>query len=357
MNSFAKEFTPLNFGESVSEPEKIVKSFGITGSVKIFPLGSGHIHQTYKVTAKNNFVLQRVNKNVFTQPEIIASNNRIAFQYLKQQHPGYLFPQALPDLQGNDLFFDDDGFPWRLYPLIENTFTIDEVSSEQEAFEAASGFGQLTKNLNGVDTALFKPTLDRFHDLTWRYEQFEDAFQKSKPKTLIAATNEIEIARSFQYLVKEYQELIDQGSLIQRVMHNDTKVNNILFDTVTQKAVCAIDLDTLMPGYFIYDLGDMVRTFVSPVNEEEKDISKVTFRRNIYDALLEGYLIQMGELLTPSEKKSIPFSGMMMTYIMALRMLADFLRGNTYYHITYPDQNLVRARNQLHLLKLIAQAV
>jgi len=341
----------------VTEPEKIVKSFGITEVVKILPLGSGHIHQTFKVEGKNSFVLQRVNKNVFTQPEIIASNNRTAFQYLKAHHPTYQFPQALADLQGNDLFFDHEGFPWRLYPLIKNTFTIDEVSSEQEAFEAAKGFGELTKNLNGVDISLFRPTLERFHDLAWRYEQFEEAFQKSEPETLRAAENEVALARSFQYLAKEYDQLIAHGSLIQRVMHNDTKVNNILFNTVTQKSVCAIDLDTLMPGYFIYDLGDMVRTFVSPVNEEEKDISKVSFRKNIYDALLEGYLSQMGELLTTSEKKSIPFSGMMMTYIMALRMLADFLRGNTYYHITYPDQNLVRARNQLHLLKLIVQAV
>ncbi len=130
-----------------------------------------------------------------------------------------------------------------------------------------------------------------------------------------------------------------------------------MFDVVSRKAVCAIDLDTLMPGYFIYDLGDMVRTFVSPVNEEEKDISKVSFRKNIYDALLDGYLSQMGGLLTPSEKKSIPFSGMMMTYIMALRMLADFLRGNTYYQISYPDQNLARARNQFRLLELIRDFV
>src|SRR5258706_1423406 len=160
--------------------ETILKtSFGIPEPFNVSRLGSGHIHQTYKVEGKNNFVLQRVNNNVFTQPEIIATNNRIAFRYLQQHHPNYLFPQALPDLQGNDLFFDNQGVPWRLYPLIENTFTIDEVSSGQEAFEAATGFGELTKNLNGVDTSLFIPTLERFHDLAWRYEQFEDAFRQS----------------------------------------------------------------------------------------------------------------------------------------------------------------------------------
>src|SRR5260221_10939370 len=126
-------------------PEIILKSsFGIFGELKISPIGSGHIHQTYKVEGKNNFILQRVNKKVFTQPEIIASNNRIAFQYLKQHHPDYLFPQALPDKQGNDLFYDDEGYPWRLYPLIDATFTIDEIINELDASIAAKGFSQLT---------------------------------------------------------------------------------------------------------------------------------------------------------------------------------------------------------------------
>ncbi|MBI1769717.1 MAG: aminoglycoside phosphotransferase family protein [Bacteroidetes bacterium] len=335
--------------------EKILAHFGIKGVCS--PLGSGHIHKTFKVTGKKNFVLQRVNKNVFTQPEIIASNNRLAFQFLKERHPDYLFPQTLSDKNGNDLPYDDEGYPWRIFPMIENTSTIDEVTSEQEAFEAAKGFGSLTKNLNGVDASLFKPTLDRFHDLAWRYEQFEDALQKAKPEVAIQAEQEIEQAKSFEYLVEEYNQLINSGRLVLRVMHNDTKVNNILFDAQSRKAACAIDLDTLMPGYFIYDLGDMVRTFVSPVTEEEKDISKVLFRKNIYSALLQGYLSEMERVLTAEEKKSIPFAGKMMTYIMALRMLADFLRGNTYYHITYPEQNLVRAKNQFRLLELICSNV
>lgn len=338
-------------------PESILKSFGLSPDCKISSIGSGHIHHTFKIEGEKSFVLQRVNKNVFTKPDVIAKNNRLAFQYLKQRHSGFLFPQPLPDVNGNDLFYDAEGFPWRLYPLIENTFTIDEVKSEQQAYEAAKGFGALSKNLQGIDVSLFEPTLDRFHDLAWRYEQFEDALGKAKSEVIAQCEKEIELTKSFHYLVEEYNQLISSGTLVLRVVHNDTKVNNILFNSATQKAACAIDLDTLMPGYFIYDLGDMVRTFVSPLSEEEKDISKIQFRKNIYDSLLRGYLSEMNDVLTGEEKKSIPFSGMMMTYIMALRMLADFLRGNTYYHITYPEQNLVRSRNQLHLLGLIRDAV
>jgi Ser/Thr protein kinase RdoA (MazF antagonist) len=337
------------------QPENILNHFEIEGVCS--PLGSGHIHKTFKVSGKKNYVLQRVNKNVFTQPDIIASNNRNAFEFLKKKHPEFVFPQPLPNKNGQDLHYDDEGFPWRIFPLIENTFTIDEITSEQDAFEAAKGFGSLTKNLQGIAVSLFKPTLEHFHDLAWRYEQFEDALKKANAETIAACKNEITQAKSFEYLVKEYDQLIAKGQLILRVMHNDTKVNNILFDSHSRKAVCAIDLDTLMPGYFIYDLGDMVRTFVSPVTEEEKDISKVEFRKNIYDSLLKGYLSEMDVILSVDEKKSIPFAGKMMTYIMALRMLADFLRGNTYYQINYPTQNLIRARNQFRLLELITAAV
>ncbi|MGC4023419.1 MAG: phosphotransferase [Cyclobacteriaceae bacterium] len=335
-------------------PEKILNAFDIPSNAKISPLGFGFIHKTFKVESSRNWVLQRVNKNVFTKPEIISSNNRTAFQFLKKNFPDYFFLRSQPSNSGEDLVWDEEGFPWRVYSLIENTLTINEVNSEQEAFEAARGFGELTKKLNGVDVSLFKPTLDHFHDLNLRYQQFEDALAKAKSESIRNCEHEISKAKLFSPLVNQYEKLIASNSLTLRITHNDTKVNNILFDGNSKKAVCAIDLDTLMPGYFIYDLGDMVRTFVSPVSEEEKDISKISFRKNIYDALLKGYLSEMEVALTESEKNAIPFSGKMMTYIMALRFLADFLRGNTYYHISYPEQNLVRARNQLRLLELIS---
>ncbi|MBS1559567.1 MAG: aminoglycoside phosphotransferase family protein [Bacteroidetes bacterium] len=337
-------------------PDEVIRHF-MAGEFKITPLGSGHIHKTFSVSGSKNFVLQRVNIQVFKQPEVIARNHRMAFNYLSENHPEFRFPKTLPDRAGQDLYFDAEGFPWRLYEMIENTFTMNEVASVTDAYEAAKGFGALARNLNGIDVAQFQPTLPRFHDLTWRYEQFEEALQKASRERAQTARHEIEQAQSFHFLVTEYQHLIRGGSLRLRVTHNDTKINNILFNSLSRKAVCAIDLDTLMPGYFIYDLGDMVRTFVSPVSEEEKKLDKIMFRKEIYDALLGGYLSEMNSVLTTEEKKSIPFAGKMMTYIMALRFLADYLRGNTYYHITYPEQNLVRASNQLKLLALIHREV
>jgi Ser/Thr protein kinase RdoA (MazF antagonist) len=338
-------------------PESVLKAFEITPSAVVKPIGSGHINQTFLVEDKKKYVLQRININVFKEPEIIATNNRIAADFLDKHHPEYLFLKALADHKGSDLVYASDGYPWRLYPLIENTYTVDVLTKTEEAYEAAVGFARLAKNLNNVDIKLFKPTLDRFQDLGWRYEQFEQALENAKPEVLAQAIEQVEQAKLFHYLVDEYKSLIASGSLKARVTHNDTKINNILFDKNTRKAVCVIDLDTLMPGYFIYDLGDMVRTCVSPVSEEEKDITKIAFRREMYDALVDGYLAEMNDFMSVEEKRAIPFSGKMMTYIMALRFLADFLRGNTYYHITYTDQNLVRARNQLYFLSILCKHV
>lgn len=338
-------------------PVEIAQAFGFSPEAKVSSIGSGHIHQTFLVTDKRIMVLQRVNKNVFTRPEVIARNNRFAAEYLSTHHPEYLFPTTLRDKQDRELVYANDGFPWRVYPLIKNTITVDFVTSVEQAFEAAKGFGLLTRNLNGIDCSLFEPTLDRFHDLAWRYEQFETELTSASSSIKERVREEIEAALSFRFLVDEYITLIDSKALPVRITHNDTKINNILFDQQTGKAVAVIDLDTLMPGYFIYDLGDLVRTCVSPVSEEEKDVSKIMFRKEIYDALLDGYLSQMRPLMSEEELNAVPFAGKMMTYIMALRFLADFLRGNTYYHITYPDQNKVRARNQLHLLGILSKLV
>ena len=338
---------------SVVIPVSVSNAFAISAKATISPIGSGHIHQTFLVEDAQKFVLQRINKNVFTRPEAIARNNRLAADFLEAHHPHYFFLTALRDKQGNELIYAEDGFPWRVYPLVENTLTVDFVTSAEQAWEAAKGFGLLTRNLNGIDSTRFEPTLDRFHDLQWRYEQLETELARAAPSVIEQAQEEINLAKQFQPLVQQYNKLVRGGSLVTRVTHNDTKINNILSDKLTGKAVCVIDLDTLMPGYFIYDLGDMVRTCVSPVSEEEQDITRIAFRKEIYDALLDGYLSQMKEYMPDAELAAVPFAGKMMTYIMALRFLADFLRGNTYYTIHYPEQNLVRARNQLQLLKLL----
>jgi hypothetical protein len=316
----------------------------------IVRFGSGYIHKTYKLEGRENYILQRVNKNVFTRPDVIASNIKNAATLLKSRYPDYKFLTPVPSLAGEQMVWDNEGFPWRIFPFFNNTYTVDRVESADQAFSGAAEFARLTCYLEDADLSQFDETIWRFHDLSLRYQQFEEAIRSGLPHRLKSAAETITHARRYAYLVDRYQDLISTKELKLRITHNDTKINNVLFDSKTGKAVTAIDLDTLMPGYFIYDVGDMIRTFVSPVDEGENDLSKIAVRKDIYEAIVKGYLSQMGEALSPREKEQIPFSGMMMTYIMAIRMLADYLAGDVYYQINYPEQNLDRAKNQLTLL-------
>ncbi len=316
--------------------EKVLAKLGIEGPA--VPIGSGHINKTYKV---GSHILQKINTNVFKDPTIIASNLEHARQHLASKHPDYLFIAPLKNIVS-------EGDHWRLYPYLENTHTIDQAESIDQAYEAAKAFGKFGKLMKGCDLSNYKPTIERFHDLQLRYDQFLNALASSTAERKIAATKEIELAITNHKLVNHYNSVIESGTLKPGIFHNDTKINNVLFDQ-SNKAIAVIDLDTVMEGYFIYDLGDLVRTLVSPVSEEEKDLDKIVFRKEFYKAVIDGYLSEMNDV----DRSLASFAGQMMTYIMAIRFLADFLRGNTYYHVTYADQNLVRARNQLRLVELL----
>lgn len=343
----------------MSVPASVLSQFGFDPAHhSVEKTGSGHINYTYLVMgARSSWILQRINTNVFRQPEVIAANLRHAASHLTIHHPDYLFLAAIPTTSGAEMATDEEGHPWRLFPYIENTITIDKVDVPEQAFEAAKGFAGLTRKLDTIDTSLFQPTIPGFQDLGWRWQQLEQALAGATGERKKMASAEIGLAQTFSFLVDDYKRLTGNGLLKTRIVHNDTKINNILFDKTSGKAVCVIDLDTLMPGHFIYDLGDMVRTFVSPVSEEEKDVHKISFRKEMYEALLEGYRSEMQDCLSPVEQKAIPFAGMMMTYIMAIRFLADFLNGNIYYQIHYPEQNLVRAANQLKLVSILSEAL
>jgi Ser/Thr protein kinase RdoA (MazF antagonist) len=338
--------------------KRVLLEFGLQASDFVIDrIGSGHIHETYKLTGPTSYILQRVNNAIFRQPEVIASNLHFASEFLRKNCPDYLFLTALPASNGSDLIYDESGFPWRLFPFIENSFTLDKVDNYQQAKSAASQFGRLTANLNRIDVTRFRETIPRFHDLKWRFEQFESALMAARPDRRHNATTVIGGCLSFRFLLERYDGLLKSKGLRLRVTHNDTKINNVLFEKSTGNAFCVIDLDTLMPGYFIYDLGDMIRTFVSPVDEEEKDLSRISFRKEIYNAITEGYLSQMGSVMSPDEYAAIPFAGKMMTYIMLLRFATDYLNGDVYYHTTYAGQNLCRAENQLCFLSKLEEAL
>jgi thiamine kinase-like enzyme len=314
---------------------EILQKLGIEGTA--VPITTGHINKTYKV---GQYIVQRINSNVFNV-DAIANNLHLAKQHLAKHHPDYLFIAPLKNIV-------HEGEHWRIYPYLENSYTINDTQHVDEAYDAAKAFGRFGKLMQGVDISRFRPTIKSFHDLSRRYEQFQDALTSADNKERMIAAEAIQAAIKNKTLVDHYNSVIASNTLVPGVFHNDTKINNVLFDGATRKAIAVIDLDTVMEGYFIYDLGDLVRTLVSPVSEEEKDIDKIVVRKEFYDAVIDGYLSEMNV-----DTSLASFAGKMMTYIMALRFLADYLRGNTYYHVSYPDQNLVRARNQLRLLELL----
>jgi Ser/Thr protein kinase RdoA (MazF antagonist) len=335
-------------------PEEVLHAYGFSAAATWQPLGAGHIHTTLLLTdGDRQGVLQLINTAVFKKPQAISHNLRVVGDYLQQHNPGYLFVRPVATREGSDLATDRAQRVWRLLPFVPGTVTLEKIETPAQAFEAARGFGLFARNLHGLDPARLQATIDRFHDLAWRYEQFTQAIEQAPASLKAAEEKTIARARQFRWLVDEYMHHIASGRLPLRVTHNDTKVNNLLFDHQTQKAVCVVDLDTIMPGYFFFDLGDLVRTGVSPAGEDETDLTAIRVRKDVLHALHEGYLLAMRDVLTPEEERLIPFAGRMMTYIMALRFLSDYLNGNVYYKVKHPHHNLHRAKNQLHLLEAL----
>jgi Ser/Thr protein kinase RdoA (MazF antagonist) len=230
------------------------------------------------------------------------------------------------------------------------------LQSPNEAFEAAKQFGLFTRLLCGFDTNVLKTTLPKFHDLVFRDQQFQTAIIEGNQDRRNQCKDLMDKIISYSFITERYQLILADPAFKLRVTHHDTKISNVLFNKA-DKAICVIDLDTLMPGYFISDLGDMMRTYLCPVSEEEKDFDKIIIRPEFYEAIITGYCNEMGDELTESEKQAIHYSGEFMIYMQALRFMTDYLNNDQYYGASYPEQNLVRAGNQMVLLEKLSSAI
>jgi Ser/Thr protein kinase RdoA (MazF antagonist) len=331
-------------------PENLLKLFGLNpAEYKTIAFGSGLINHTWKVCGSKNYILQKINTDVFKQPKAIAQNIDLLDDYLKAIAPGYLFVAPVKTLSGQAMVKSPEAEYYRLFPFIEGSVTLTEINDPQQAFEAAWQFGKFTSLLKDFDPQQLNYTLPDFHNLQLRYDQFTAAVANSPADRLAIAADAIEQIQQHKDILLTYQQLIAQQLLPLRVIHHDTKISNILFDE-NGKGLCVIDLDTVMPGYFISDVGDMMRTYLSPANEEEKDFSKIQINADCFYAIYKGYSGAMAGTLTDTEKEYFIYAGKFIIYMQALRFLTDFINGDIYYRTTYPQQNLVRAQNQLTLL-------
>jgi len=336
--------------------DNILNAFGLSSvNYSITPFGSGLINATWKVSdGDDQYVLQRINKNVFKVPQDIANNLVQLESYLKETAPEYLFAAPMPTIHGAYLA-EDDGDYYRLSPFIKNSHTVDFIGQDKQAYEAAKQFGKFTRLLKDFDPAMLKYTLADFHNLTLRVEQFKTALANAGKERLTQAAAEILQIEANIDIARTYDKLVNDKQIPMRVIHHDTKINNILFDD-NDCGLCVIDLDTVMPGYFISDVGDMMRTYLSPANEEEEDLAKVQINNDYFIAVYKGYMAEMGGTLTAAEKDLFIYSGKFMIYMQAIRFLTDFLNGDIYYHTQYAGHNLVRTQNQLTLLERYFEA-
>lgn len=332
--------------------EKAAVQFG-KGNATYNPLGNGLINRTYKVdyAESPSVVLQCINQTTFPQPENIINNYRLIQEYLNKTK-SYKISRLLEAKDGKYYWRDTEENFWRATEFIVNSYASSIPANPQEVFTAARSFASFTQSLNGLQADKLEIIIPNFHNLAFRYTQFEDAVKNAHIKRLLKSTHIISEMRNRTALVDFYMEVeSNETDYPARVMHHDCKISNILFDKTTQAVICPVDLDTVMPGKYFSDPGDMIRTMACTEEENSTSWETIDIQPDYYKAIINGYLEGMDKDLTQAEKKNIHQSGLLLTYMQCLRFVTDFLNNDIYYKTSYPEQNLNRALNQLILLE------
>lgn len=338
--------------------DTVLQAYGFSrASHNVQPFGTGLINSTWKVEDINTgeaFILQKINHHVFKKPNDIAENVRLIGDFLQHQNPGYLFVRSITTLNGDDvLYVEGEGY-FRAMPFVKNSHTLDVLETPEQAYEAAKQFGTFTRLLRDFPVTQLNITIPDFHNLELRYDQFLTALEQGDPERIRQSADEIQFLKDHAFIVDKFKQMKDNPLFKLRVTHHDTKISNVLFDE-NDKGLCVIDLDTVMPGYFISDVGDMMRTCLCPVSEEEQDFSKIEIRTEYYKAIAEGYLEGLKNELSEAEKASLFDAGCYLMYMQALRFLTDHLNNDVYYGARYEGHNFNRARNQIVLLQKMLQ--
>ena len=337
-------------------PHSVLPAYGLEKeTLQLETFGNGLINHTWKVTTpRTAYILQRINDAVFKKPDDIAYNINLIAAYLKANHPGYKFVAPLASHGGKEMIYQEDEGFFRLFPFVTGSHSVDVAETPGQAFEAASQFGKFTRLLCGLDVSRLRITLPSFHNISYRYQQFTNALANGNQQRIAEVREEVAFIKAHASIVGGYDLIQKSPDFKLRVTHHDTKISNVLFNTAGE-GICIIDLDTVMPGYFISDVGDMMRTYLSPVSEEETDLSKIEVREEFYKAITDGYCSHMRDELSVAEKQMFFYSGKFMIYMQALRFLADYINNDVYYGSAYEGHNLVRARNQIVLLQRLMQ--
>ena len=336
--------------------------FGNTCSY-VKPFGAGHINETYAVYMPDEngedelrYVLQRVNTNVFKRPKEVMENIIGVTEFLRRSiiaeggDPDRETLSYIRTKSGDNFYEDSQGQPWRCYNFIADSVCYQAVERPEQFYESARSFGHFLKQLCDYPAETLHETIPRFHDTPSRYADFSRALERDVKDRASTCRPEIEFVQAHKDECGVLMDQLKTGELPLRVTHNDTKLNNILFDETTGKGLCIIDLDTIMPGLAASDFGDSIRFGASTAAEDEKDLDKVHFDIELFRLYAKGYLETAGGVLTDAEKKSLAWGAKLLTLECGMRFLTDYLQGDTYFKTTHPTHNLERARTQFKLV-------
>jgi hypothetical protein len=325
------------------------------------PFGSGHIHDTYKITTaeekSHNYILQRINTNIFRDVEELQNNIYQVTTHIRKKLSA--IPGADPDREtltivptvDDKLYYrDDNGEYWRVYIFIERHRSYDKVETPEQAYEGGRAIGRFETLIAGLDPSGIYEVLPGFHDMEMRLNNFYKVLEKDPEKRASAIKEDVQFVLDRAEEMMTIKRLGKEGKIPLRITHNDTKFNNVLLDE-NDKSLCVIDLDTVMPGYIHYDFGDAIRTTANSTFEDEKDLSKVFVRLDLYEAFARGFMEEVRDVLNDTEIDYLPFSARMLTFIIGLRFITDYIDGDHYFKIHHPGHNLERARVQFRLVK------
>jgi Phosphotransferase enzyme family len=323
----------------------------------------GHINDTYLVDSdsrgiREQFIFQRINHFVFHDPERLMANFEKITRHIRAKLER--IPGRDPDREtlnlvqarsGRSFHLSSDGNCWRAYRFVGNAHIINVATKPEEAFEAGRAFGCFQKLLSDLDASSLYETIPFFHHTPRRFARFKEVLAKDGLGRAREARDAVDFALRREAITSVITDALEAGRLPLRIAHNDTKINNVLFDNRSGKAICIIDLDTTMPGSPLYDFGDMVRTTTSFAAEDERDRAKIKLELEMFRALADGYLEEAADFLTPQELDLLVFSGRLITFTIGLRFLTDFLEGDIYFRVHRPGHNLDRAQAQFALVE------
>lgn len=360
--NFEKESNSMNIS-AMETQKRMIEALDVPGiPVEVAPYGNGHINHTLCLTTKEpdgslrRYILQQINTTVFQKPEQLMENVSSVCDYLKKKaaeqggDPARETLTLVPFRTGLWMYQDEEGNCWRCYEFVENSVSYDLANSPALMEAAGEAFGRLQMRLDGYPAETLWETIPHFHDTPCRFAAFEQAVREDACGRADSVREEIDFWMQRKEDCCRVQRMLEEGKLPLRVTHNDTKLNNILFDKDTGKPLCVVDLDTIMPGLSLYDFGDSLRSGASTAEEDERDLSKVSFDLELFEAYTRGYLSQTREVLTPEEISLLAFSAKLMTMECGIRFLTDYLQGDVYFKIHRPGHNLDRSRTQMCLV-------